>query len=176
MGFAKMHDQIVRPAHGEGAECPQFPFRQYRTGQVFNDLAPRIEPEDLGDFRRGLEHMLGAQTENLVPVGLIADIKRQLLICSLLFRWNCRLCQPQYILISTARSLRSRCDATARDETSATSSRNDPQLGRASSQRMRRVLGRWRGRCRAKMVHHVLLVVPLWFSTIGYPQWRAKAG
>ena len=37
-----------------------------------------VQPQDLRDFRRVLEHVLGAQAENLAPVGL-ADIERQLL-------------------------------------------------------------------------------------------------
>src|SRR5574343_1792788 len=84
---------------------------------------------------------------------------------SLLLRWNCRFCSSHSTsLISAARSSSTSLRWSSQSsESSAASSRTMPSLGRASSQRMRRVLpGRTEsGEIMAKMVPHVFRGGPI---------------
>lgn len=54
-------------------------FRKTGSGQGVDDLLPGIEPENLREIRRVLEHVLSAQPEDFLAVGPVCHFQRQLL-------------------------------------------------------------------------------------------------
>ena len=100
VGFAQLHDQVVRPTGGGWAEGLDFLLRRYAAGQGIDDLAFTVQPQDLRNFRRVLQHVFGAQAEGLAPVGQAGHVERQLLdllLVAVQVELQALL-QPQYIL------------------------------------------------------------------------------